>query len=130
MIRNRRRTVAQVAEADLLRQIESPGVLDRSRFSVILRHWLEVFPPSQLHIEVFENIEREPRALLTRVLTHIGADPGRMPWEQLRLNERLNANAGREIPPRCHERLRELLADEIRAIGELLPRPEIRSWKP
>jgi hypothetical protein len=130
MIRNRRRTIAQVAEADLLRQIESPGVLDRSRFSVILRHWLEVFPPSQLHIEVFENIEREPRALLTRVLTHIGADPGRMPWEQLRLNERLNANAGREIPARCHERLRELLADEIRALGELLPRPEILSWKP
>ena len=130
MIRNRRRTVSQVAEADLLRQIESPGVLDRSRFSTILGNWLEVFPATQLHIEIFENIEREPKALLTRVLAHIGADPDRMPWEQLRLHEKLNANAGREIPPRCHERLRELLADEFTALGAMLPRPEVLGWKP
>lgn len=130
LVRNRRKQVSQVAEADLLRQIETPGVLDRSRFSVILRNWLEVFPSSQLHIEVFENIEREPQALLTRVLTHIGADPARMPWDRLRLTERLNANAGREIPPRCHERLRELLAGEFTALGEMLPRPEVLRWKP
>ena len=128
MIRNRRRTVSQVAETDLLRQIETPGVLDRSRFSVILNRWLEVFPPSQLHIEIFENIEREPRALLTRVLTHIGADPGRMPWDRLRLGERLNANAGRAIPPRCHDRLRELLGGELTALGEMLPHPEVQRW--
>ena len=42
----------------------------------------------------------------------------------------LNANAGREIPARCHERLRELLADEFTALREMLPRPEVLDWKP
>ena len=128
MARNRRKEVSEVAEADLLRQIETPGVLDRSRFSVILGNWLQVFPANQLHIEIFEQIEREPKELLTRVLTHIGADPARMPWDRLALGRRLNANAGREIPARCHDRLRELLAGELTALREMLPRPEVRNW--
>ena len=130
MIRNRRRTIAEVPEADLLRQIESPGVLDRSRFSLILRNWLEVFPAPQVHIEIFENIEREPKQLLTRVLTHIGADPARMPWDRLPLAQRLNANAGREIPARYRARLGELLGEEITALRVLLPRAEVLSWNP
>jgi hypothetical protein len=128
MVRNRRKEVSEVAEADLLRQIETPGVLDRSRFSVILGNWLQVFPADQLHIEIFEQIEREPKELLTRVLMHLGADPARMPWDRLALGRRLNANAGRVIPARCHDRLRELLAGELTALREMLPRPEVRSW--
>ena len=130
MIRNRRRTIPEVPESDLLRQVESPGVLDRSRFSVILGHWLMVFPAPQIHIEVFDNIEREPKQLLTRVLTHVGADPALMPWDRLPLGQRLNANAGREIPPRCHDRLRELLGGELRALREILPKPEVQRWTP
>lgn len=128
MIRNRRRTVSEVPEPDLLRQIESPGVLERSRFAVILGNWLQAFPARQIHIEVFDNIEREPKQLLTRVLTHLGADPALMPWDRLPLGQRLNANAGREIPPRCHDRLRELLGGELTALREMLPRAEVQRW--
>lgn len=129
LVRNRRRTIADVPEPLLLRHLESAGVLSRSRYSVILRNWLEVFPVEQLHIEFFESIAGEPRPLLTRILAHIGADPDLMPWDQLPLRQRLNANAGRDIPVRYHARLRELLADELISLREMLPRSEVLNWK-
>lgn len=129
MIRNRRRQIEDVPEAEILRQLESDGVLSRSRYSIILRNWLEVFPVEQLRIEFFESIASEPKALLTRVLTHLGADPAVMPWDQVPLREVLNANAGRDIPEKYRARLRELLADEFVALRQVVPRPEVLSWR-
>jgi Sulfotransferase domain len=129
LARNRRRAVADVPEAEFLRHLESESVLSRSRFSVILRNWLEVFPAEQLHIEFFESIATEPRELLIRILTHIGADPAPMPWQDMPLHQRLNANPGRDIPEKYHARLRELLSDEMVTLREMLPRPEVVSWK-
>jgi len=129
LARNRRRPVADIPEADFLRHLESEAVLSRSRFSVILRNWLEVFPAEQLHIEFFESIATEPRELLIRILTHIGADPAPMPWQDVPLHQRLNANPGRDIPEKYHARLRELLSDEMATLRELLPRPEVLGWE-
>lgn len=129
LARNRRRAVAEVPEAEFLRHLESESVLSRSRFSVILGNWLAVFPAGQLHVELFENVAREPKELLVRVLSHIGADPGRMPWDTMPLHQRLNANPGREIPEQYRARLGELLAGEIAALKELVPRPEVLGWE-
>lgn len=130
LVRNRRRTIDDVPEAEFLRQLESEGVLNRSRYSSILKNWLQVFPVDQLHLEFFEGIASEPKALLTRVLTHLGADPAAMPWDNVPIRERLNANAGRDIPERYHARLRELLSSEFEALRKSLPRPEVLGWKP
>lgn len=129
LARNRRRPVADVPEAEFLRHLESESVLSRSRFSVILKNWLEVFPAEQLHVEFFERIAAEPRALLSRILTHIGADPVLMPWDEMPLQERLNANLGRDIPEKYRARLRELLAEELATLRMRLPRPEVLSWE-
>ncbi|MEP7326861.1 MAG: sulfotransferase [Gemmatimonadota bacterium] len=129
LARNRRRAVADVPEAEFLRHLESESVLSRSRYSAILRNWLAVFPEEQLHIEFFESIAIEPKPLLTRVLTHIGADSALMPWDQVPLKERLNANPGQGIPEKYRARLRELLSGEMVTLREMLPRPEVLSWK-
>lgn len=129
LVRNRRRAISDVPEAEFLRQIESAGVLDRSRYSVMLRNWLGEFPAEQLHIEFFESIASEPRPLLTRILTHIGADPALMPWDTMPLDQKLNANASRTIPAAYRTRLGELLSDELRALRETLPRPEVFKWE-
>lgn len=129
LARNRRRAVSDVPETEFLHHLESEAVLSRSRFSVILRNWLEVFPAEQLLIEFFESLAREPKDLLTRILNHIGADPAAMPWNEMPLQQRLNANPGREIPEKYHARLRELLAGEMATLREMLPRQEVLSWK-
>lgn len=129
LVRNRRRTIAEVPDAEFLRQVENAGVLARSSYSLMLQHWLEVFPADQLHLEFFESIATEPRPLLTRILTHVGADPARTPWERMPLGQKINANAGRDIPEPCRTRLRELLADEITALHQILPRPEVLNWR-
>jgi hypothetical protein len=129
LIRNRRRKLEEVPDNIMFRQLESEQVLSRSRFSRIITNWRSVFPAEQLLIEVFDGIASEPQALLTRVLKHIGVDPGLMPWNTLPMAQRLNANAGRTIPPRYRERLRELLGDEITALHTLVPRPQVLSWR-
>jgi hypothetical protein len=129
LIRNRRRKLEEVPDDIMFRQLESEQVLSRSRFSRIITNWRSVFPAEQLLIEVFDGIASEPQALLTRVLKHIGVDPGLMPWDTLPMAQRLNANAGRTIPPRYRERLRELLGDEITALHTLVPRPQVLSWR-
>lgn len=128
LIRNRRRRLEDISGDVIVRQLESEPVLSRSRFSRIIANWRSVFPADQLLVEVFDDIAANPRALLTRVLQHIGADPRLMPWDAMPLSRRLNANAGRTIPPRYHDRLRELLQDEITALQALVPRPEVLTW--
>lgn len=129
LIRNRRRRLEDIPDDVIFRQLESEPVLSRSRFSRIITNWRSVFPGEQLLIGVFDDIASDPEALLTRVLEHIGVDPRLMPWGTMPLSRRLNANAGRTIPPRYRDRLRELLGDEIAALHSLVPRPEVLSWK-
>ncbi|HET6467115.1 MAG TPA: sulfotransferase [Geminicoccaceae bacterium] len=75
-----RRNFAQVVEEELGRADEPvlPGEKGFLRAGLYHRHlarFRRVFPPEQLHVRLYEDLERRPEDLLREVLRFIGVDP-------------------------------------------------------
>jgi len=53
--------------------------LETSRYSVHLERFFGCFDAEQIHIELFEDLVKDPAAVFQRVCTHIGVDPSFVP---------------------------------------------------
>jgi len=58
---------------------EHPGAVDRSRYWTLLQRYRVLFPDSQIHIVVFEQMVADPRPVLQRMYTFLGVDPSHTP---------------------------------------------------
>jgi len=75
----RRRPLDAMTEARLHREIAHPRVVRRSDYARIIDTWTGVFGPAAMHIEIHDDLQREPRRVVERILRHLGADPGAWP---------------------------------------------------
>jgi len=81
--------------------------LRRSRYLRHLRRVTEVYPRAALHVELFEDWQREPQAVLARVYRHIGVPDDFVP-----------SDADRQA--NLHVRFR---SQRVRALSQRLPGP-------
>lgn len=49
--------------------------VELSRYVEHLRPWTELFPREKLHVYLFEDLQRDPRALMRRAAADVGLDP-------------------------------------------------------
>ena len=100
----------------------SSVVLPRTQYTTALSVWESVFPPEQLLVGFYEEIDTDPEALLRRVLRHIGADSD-IDLSGYPLRTRFNPGQEAELPPRLREFLRDLFAEEIAAMAARFGHP-------
>lgn len=92
--------------------------LNRGCYGRILEKWLAVFPADQMLLIRFAELESDPRGLLTRVFSHIGATAD-VDWSRFPTEQRINSNPAMEIPEKFRLALDRQYADELRRFGQL-----------
>jgi hypothetical protein len=92
----------------------------RSRYAERLAPFVERFPPERISIVVHEDLVAEPVETITGLLRSLGVDPSR--WTLSRPPQ----TTPREIPPEVAEAVRTAVADDVRALRDLLGRPLAR----
>lgn len=101
-----------VSEQTFIEHIDSPRSVQRGDYIEIVDNWLARFAEEQLLIEPFEAIRDEPRALLGRVLRHLGVDP-EPDWRAFPVDEVIFRGVGVPPPPRIRDHLRRIYRDDL-----------------
>lgn len=107
---------------------KSRGSLQRGDYASNLKNWMSVYPRECFLITRYEAIVQEPVALANRVLEHIGL--GQLFTEEHRgeLSRPVFQGQGYAIRPALSHVLRELYADKIDALSDLLE-GDFSDWK-
>ena len=70
----RRRNAKKVPEAEFIQFFQSNGTHMRTNYLRSLSIWESVFPPEQIYIDFFDNIQENPREVLLRVFEFLGVE--------------------------------------------------------
>jgi len=100
-----------------------PGLL-QGHYMRQLDRWESVFPKEQMLIGFFDELQSDPRSLLTKVFEHIGVST-EVDWESFPLRQVINRNPDHEIPERFRRDLETLYRDEIENLGKRIGGPAI-----
>jgi len=68
------RRVAETDDDWFVDHVLSAASLARGSYAANLERWRSIFPPEQLLVSLFEDIERQPVALLTELARHLGVN--------------------------------------------------------
>jgi hypothetical protein len=99
----------------------------RSRYLRHLRGVCEVYPRAALHVELFEDLQQEPQAVLARVYGHVGVDPAFVPPDadrQANVNVRFRSQRVRAISRRLPGPLRTVVGRANSSRAEYPPLDE------
>lgn len=113
------RDMAKVDEGTLRRVMGRKDVQARTDYSRMLDDWTEVFGPDRLLVELQEDVGKDPRALLGRIVAHVGA-PTDLDMASLVPEGRVNANPRATIPAHLKAVLEERYAPVIDAVRQRL----------
>jgi hypothetical protein len=81
-----------------------------------LANWERHFPRDQLLVGFFEDVAREPEALLSAVFEHLGVDcPA--DWSAYPIREERNVGTGHPLPAEFRAILSEIYLDELAALA-------------
>jgi len=80
--------------------------------------WIGALRPGHLHVERFDAIAAEPRALLQRVFGFLGVDAHPRELARLPVQDKVNPTGENPVPERHRAHLEQLFADDLRAIDE------------
>jgi hypothetical protein len=89
-----------------------------ARYVEHVDRWTGALRPGHLHVERFDAIAEEPRALLQRVFAFLGIDTHERDLSRLPMRDKVNRTGESPVPERHREHLEQLFADDLRAIDE------------
>jgi hypothetical protein len=81
------------------------GYVARGEYGWMLRAYARCFPPEQIHVELTEDLERDPGGLVERVCRFVGVEPHR----PVRLGERHNPSGRPRVSERAEAELKGYL---------------------
>jgi hypothetical protein len=100
-----------------------PDVVDPSLYWTQLSRWLDAFEADAFHIEFFESVEADLRAVLERIAVFAGVDPDRVPSD---LSEARNVSSSKQaLSPAVYRASRVAKALGLR--WKLMPR-QTKRW--
>lgn len=100
-------------------------VIAGGRYREVLERWEARFPAERILVGFFEEIQREPEALLRRVYRFLGVDEGVAPVDP---GARVNPGPPDPMPAAVRRQLGEVYGEEIRALHARLDSPYTREW--
>jgi hypothetical protein len=107
----------------------SSGSRARGDYESCIRNWRSAFGSEPLLIERYDSIKLEPRALLSRVLTHIGVSPE--PWvtslSQEQLARAVFSGGGESLRPTLRPILEDIYFPQIERLGQYLNQ-DLSDW--
>ncbi len=121
-------TLADASDQWFIDHFMSHGSRARGDYEACLRAWLAHYPREAVEIVRFDDIAREPRAVLARLAGHLGLDP--TPFaaiDDAALVERVNAGPGEVCPPHLAAFLAEYYAPKVRSMERFLGW-DLRDW--
>ncbi|WP_350214755.1 sulfotransferase domain-containing protein [Algiphilus sp.] len=109
----------EASEAWFMDHFRSAGSLARGDYARCLQGWLEHYRRDQLLVMFYDDVLRDPAAVLGEACAHLGVSP---PDAHV-LNDasrRVFAGSGHALPPRLRAFLQEVYEPRIRALEALL----------
>ncbi|MFP5305436.1 MAG: sulfotransferase family protein [Gammaproteobacteria bacterium] len=111
----------EVDESWYLPLLRSRASQARGDYETTLRRWRSIFPAEQIRVLFYDDLGRDPRAVLRTVAEHVGIDPA--PLERLdeaRLQRRVRAGPSVELPDALRSELVALYRERIESLGRYL----------
>jgi len=96
LVKQTGRTLESVEPAEFYNLFNRKGFLSASVYSAMLENWLSIFPRDQLYIGLFDQIESDPRRLLSEVFAHLGVTAD-VNWSSFPCNDVILPPAGPEF---------------------------------
>jgi hypothetical protein len=93
---------------------EHQSYLEQSRYGAALDRWRAVFPMDSILVIRSEDYYADPGAQLDLAALHLGIEPGRFQWGDVR-----NAAPGSDLMPELRHHLQDLLRSDARHLQEL-----------
>ncbi len=122
------RAYEEVPESEFLAHLRSPSTRRNGLYTQILERWLAVFPPEQLFVGFFEDVQARPRELLAEIFRHIGVTD-RPDWDSLPYAQRFHGGVGIEMPDAFRAELAGIFAEEIGRLAARYGGPA-EAWRP
>ena len=117
LARHMRREWQAVPHADFSAHFRASASRLRGDYVSSIERWLGRFPPSQLLIAFYDEIEEQPRILMQRVLDFLGAsvtDADKL----ASISTRFNTGELAAIPATLHRELAELYVEQTRVLAQ------------
>jgi hypothetical protein len=112
LVRNKGRHPDAVTDEEYLAHFNSSDSRLRTEYTDILDGWLRFFPPEQLLVAFFQEVQCEPQRLLQTIFEHLRVNPcvdwGRFPWDRA-----ANQGPGVERPNHLCQHLRGMYREQI-----------------
>ena len=121
-------TIEEASDTWFIDHFNAAGSLKRGDYEACLRAWRAAYPEEQIHVELFDDILADPRAVLKRCATHIDIDPDvfdTLPEEGLRAPH--NAGPGYEMRPSLRRYLDQLYRPKIESLSRYIGR-DLSGW--
>jgi hypothetical protein len=100
----------------------------RGGFLSCLENWQKVFPKENLHLILFDDIEKNPKEILRQMASHLDIDPLHFTLQdESYLRVPALKGPDLDVPPELLQVLRSIYASEIKTLGERLQR-DLSSW--
>lgn len=121
--------IEEASDQWFLDHVNSQGSRRRGDYQSCLANWQAAYPGDRVLWLLFDDLARDPRAVLNRLAAHLGIDAG---WyDQISdeaLRRKVLEGGGHAMPPRVREHLIRLYAPQIDALEQFLG-VDLGAWK-
>lgn len=116
-------TIEEASDAWFIDHFRSTGSRRRGDYAATIARWRSVFSDLQLHVIVFDDIQTDPRGVLTRLADHLGipADPFNH-LDEASIRQAVFEGPGYDLRPSLRAVLQDLYADQIKALKQSMGR--------
>lgn len=121
------RKFIEVGEDEFFAHFTALRSVTRGDYQSILSNWLSVFPPEQLYINFFEEIENNPKRLLSEIFEHIGVSKN-VGWDAFPYNQIINKGPDISMPVKYRKFLQDMYYQDIEILYERFGQP-VAPWR-
>jgi len=112
-------SIHETSDQWFIDHFKSQGSLMRGDYETCLRNWLECYPRDQLLVGFFDELARNPVALLKSCFEHVGAREESFDWSA-DFKEPVLKSPVAEIPPKLRSVLEDIYRPKIKSLQEYL----------
>lgn len=121
-------TVEEASDTWFIDHFNAAGSIRRGDYESCLRAWRAEFPADSIHVELFDDILADPRAVLKRCATHIGVDPTVFDgFNDTDLSAPHNSGPGHPLRPTLRRYLNLLYRPKIERLARYVGR-DLSAW--